>query len=175
VTTLRIFGSKCFIYNNKRENKASQRGEVGIFLGYSGNAQYYVEILETGALKRVDAAQVVINESVPGGTLLTGSTKGPSLSLRVGERIESLATLINFSQQGQGVDCSRQGPSLATSTILDKLDRNRQPLNAAIFNCTVQSNPISAPHSDLVGVEPSSSAISESVGAHPLETPQVPP
>jgi hypothetical protein len=60
--------------------------------------------------------------------------KEPSLLLRVGERIKSLATFINFSQQEQDVDYSRQGPGLTTSTILDKLDQNRQSLNAAIFD-----------------------------------------
>jgi hypothetical protein len=142
VTTLRIFGSKCFVYNNKRESKASQRGEIGIFLGYSGNAQYYVEILETGALKRVDAAQVLIDESVLGGTLLTSSTKGPSLLVRVGGEIEAPQALSNCNQQGASqalsnysqqragtsapTDCSRQGP-LTSAT-----DRSRQgPLTSA--------------------------------------------
>ena len=193
VTTLRIFGSKCFVYNNKRENKASQRGEVGIFLGYSGNAQYYVEILETGALKRVDAAQVLVDEGVPGGTLLIGSTKGSPLSLRVGDRIETLAncshqgnaqgTLINLSQQGDAqatlIDCNRQGPSLTTSTTLDKLDRKRQPPNATRFDYTVQPNSRDPSadnnaNSDSVGVELSSSTVSESVGVT-FKTPQVLP
>jgi hypothetical protein len=47
-----------------------------------------VEILETEALRRVNAVQVVIDESVSGSTLLTGSAKEPFLLLRVGEEIE---------------------------------------------------------------------------------------
>jgi hypothetical protein len=39
-----------------------------------------------------------MNESVPNDTLLISFIKESSLSLRVREGIESLATLINFSQ-----------------------------------------------------------------------------
>ena len=90
LSSLRIFGSKCFVYVDKPQSKASQRAEIGIFLGYHGASQYWVEILETGILKRVDAARVVVDESTPGGTLLPDSTIRPlSLSLRVGEGMEA--------------------------------------------------------------------------------------
>ena len=69
---------------------------------------------------------------------------------------------------------------MTISTILNKLNRNRQLLNAAIFNYMARLNPTNAPSDDynnldLVRVKPSSSAISESVRAYKSEKPQVPP
>ena len=129
VNTLRVFGSKCFVYVDKPENKASQRGEVGIFLGYVNSSQYWVEIVKSGVLKRVDAARVLVDETIPGGTLLPRSTNeapqtivcdSPPASSRVGEGVESPGTLANSSREGhQGqpsvVDCSRQGTLVNSS------------------------------------------------------------
>ena len=83
-TYLRVFGFKCFVYVDKPANKASQRGEVGIFLGYASASQYWVELVKSGILKRFDAARVLVDETVPDNILLSGSTRD-SLSLRVGE------------------------------------------------------------------------------------------
>ena len=73
-----------FMLISQQIRLTSQRGEVGIFLGYASASQYWVELVKSGILKRFDAARVLMDETVPDNILLSGSTRD-SLSLRVGE------------------------------------------------------------------------------------------
>jgi Reverse transcriptase (RNA-dependent DNA polymerase) len=158
VNTLRVFSSKCFAYVDNLANKASQRGEVGIFLGYASSSQYWVEVVESGMLRRIDAARVLVDESIPGGTLLSGSAKTATSSSRVGEEYE----MHDRELGGQVI-------SGAHSTG----NRNGQLPNASAFDCTVQPNvstdkpEMSVPDfNESVGVcSQGTSSRSETVGA----------